>query len=79
MEQSDTVWTSSMTEENRNDLERIQKTPVKIILRDNFQNYDKALLQLDMENLNERRKAVCFSFCKKSCKSPKNIIYVFQE
>jgi hypothetical protein len=42
LEQSATVWYSSLTEENRNDLERIQKTAVKIILGDRYKNYEQA-------------------------------------
>ena len=60
LEQSAVVWHSSLTEDNRNDLERIQKTACKIILGDKFKTYEQALLQLDIENLNERRKPLCF-------------------
>ena len=36
LEQSATVWHSSLTEENRNDLERVQKTALKIILGEKY-------------------------------------------
>ena len=38
LEQSATVWHSSLTENNISDLERIQKTAVKIILGDKFKS-----------------------------------------
>jgi len=43
LEQSATVWHSSLTEENRTDLEMIQKSALRIILGDKYQTYAKAL------------------------------------
>ena len=56
MEQSATVWHSSLTEENSDDLERVQKSAVKIILGDGYIDYEKALIRLDMESLKDRRE-----------------------
>ena len=70
LEQSATVWHSSLTEENRNDLERIQKTAVKIILGDRYRNYEQALLEIDLENLDDRRTSLCLTFAKKCCRNP---------
>ena len=39
LEQSCTVWHSGLTQENTNDLERVQKCALKIILKDSFKNY----------------------------------------
>jgi hypothetical protein len=52
-------------------LERIQKTAVKIILGDKFITYEQGLLKLDMDNLSERRRALCLSFAQKCSKNPK--------
>ena len=41
LEQSATVWHSGLTEENSNDLERIQKSAVRIILGDGYVGYKK--------------------------------------
>ena len=71
LEQSAVVWHSSLTEDNRNDLERIQKTACKIILGDQFKHYEQALLQLDLDNLHDRRTLLCLNFARKSCKNPK--------
>ena len=71
LEQSSTVWHSSLTEENVTDLERVQKTAVKIILGDNYLSYEQGLQKLDMENLSERRAALCLSFAQKCAKNPK--------
>ena len=56
LEQSATVWHSSLTEENSADLERVQKSAVKIILGEKYVGYKKSLLKLDMENLSDRSK-----------------------
>ena len=71
LEQSATVWHSSLTEENKQDLERVQKTALKIILGDKFQNYEKALYKLDIECLSDRREKLCLNFAIKSSKHSK--------
>ena len=71
LEQSATVWHSSLTEENKNDLERVQKTALKVILGDRFQTYKNALMILDIETLSERREKLCLNFALKSSKHPK--------
>ena len=71
LEQSAVVWHSSLTENNRNDLERVQKTALKIILGDKYISYEQALQKLELENLHDRRKYLGLSFAKKCCKNPK--------
>ena len=63
LEQSAVVWHSSLTDENKNDLERVQKTAVKIILGDRFQGYKKGLDFLNLLTLEERREYLCLKFC----------------
>ena len=46
LEQSATVWHSSLTEENTNDIERVQKSAVRIILGDAYSGYKKSLANL---------------------------------
>ena len=71
LEHSATVWHSSLTEENSADLERVQKSAVKIILGNQYDEYEKSLLKLDIEKLSERRKQLCLNFAKKCVKNPK--------
>ena len=47
VEQSCTVWHSALTKENSQDLERIQKTSLKIIFKENYKTYEHALKILD--------------------------------
>ena len=72
LEQSAVVWHSSLTEQNRNDLERVQKSALKVILGEKYQSYNKALRELNLETLEERRKLVCLKFAKKCLTNEKN-------
>ena len=56
LEQSAVVWHSSLTEENINDLERVQKSAAKIILGNKYQNYEEALDELGIETLKKEEK-----------------------
>ena len=66
------VWHSSLTLENTEDLERIQKSALKIILQDKFKNYTNALNVINLESLKDRRKDICLSFAKNFSKNEKN-------
>ena len=71
LEQSATVWHSSLTEENRSDLERVQKTALKIILDAKYKSYNQALRTLEIESLETRRQELCLNFAKKATKHPR--------
>ena len=66
-----TVWHSSLTLSNRNDLERIQKSAMKVIFKNDYQSYEKSLKVLKMEKLHERRERLSLSFAKKCLKHEK--------
>ena len=57
LEQSATVWHSSLTEENKSNLERVQKSAIKVILQEKYKGYQNGLALLDIEDLESRRKA----------------------
>ena len=71
LEQSATVWHSSLTEENSEDLERVQKSAVNIILGNKNLDYEKSLAKLNMETLKERREYLCLSFALKCTRNTK--------
>ena len=71
LEQSSTVWHSSLSEENISDLKRVQKSAVKVILDSNYNGYQSGLAQLGLENLYERREHLCKTFAKKCVKNKK--------
>ena len=54
LEYSSTVWHSSLTKNNRDDLERVQKSAVKVILGEYYQGYKAALQKLNLDTLAER-------------------------
>ena len=64
LEQSCQVWHSSLSEQNCEDLERVQKCALKIIEPE--LKYHEALYKLDLECLKERRDKLCLKFAKKS-------------
>ena len=65
LEQSCVVWNFDITEEEKMDLERVQKIACKIILKDNYESYQQALNVLNLETLSVRRQALCLKFAKK--------------
>ena len=71
LEQSATVWHSSLTQENKEDLERVQKSAIRIIMGEEFKGYQKSLDKLDIETLDARRESVCLNFALKTSKNPK--------
>ena len=55
-----------MTQENRNYLERTQKTYLKLILEEDYYNYENALKISQLETLDKRRKKLMLSFAQTS-------------
>ena len=69
LEQSCTVWHSSLTLENTEDLERIQKSAVRVILGDQYTTYEEGLELLLLAKLSDRREKLSLSFAKKCLKN----------
>ena len=69
LEQNAVVWHFSLTKENSEDLERVQKSACKIIFKHKYENYHKSLVKLDIEDLNQRRINLCKVFAQKSQKN----------
>jgi hypothetical protein len=69
LEQSATVWHSSLTRENKEDLERVQKSAIILIMGEEFQGYQKSLDKLDIETLDARRETLCLNFALKTSKN----------
>ena len=63
-----TVFHSSLTVEQSEKIERIQKTCLKVILGDMFIDYASALEMSGLETLFSRRKSRCLNFALKSAK-----------
>ena len=66
------VYHSRLTEEQSNKIERIQKTCLKVILREMYVDYQSALEMTGLDTLKNRRLKRCLDFSLKSIKHPKN-------
>ena len=63
------VWHSSITNQQRIDIESIQKVAFRIILGNKYQDYKSACVRFNTETLNNRRIKLCHKFAKKNMKS----------
>ena len=71
LEQSSVVWSSSLTEQNSLDLERVQKSALKIIMGDQYRSYEHSLKELGIEDLESRREKLCLKFARKCVNNEK--------
>ena len=65
LEQSCVIWHSSITEEDREGLERVQKNACRNILKEKYLNYELSFLSLKLDKLFTRREKLLYSFGKK--------------
>ena len=62
LDQSAVLWHSGLTVKNRNDLERVQKAAVRVILGEKYISYKNALNVTKIESLEVRRQNLCLKF-----------------
>ena len=55
LEKRAVVWLFSLTEQNKQDLEIVQKSACKVIFKNKYESYHTSLELLDLEDLNQRR------------------------
>ena len=67
---------SSLTKENIQDLERVQKAALKVILGRDYSNYEDALKMTKMDSLEERRSLMALKFAK-NCLRNENFSKLF--
>ena len=70
-EQSCTVWTSGLTKGNQEDIERIKKSAVRLILGSKFTTCQKAIEERNIETSKERRKSQFAKFAQHLLKNNK--------
>ena len=68
LEYCSTVWHSSLTETESNDIERVQKAAMRLIMGNRYQGYKEALEHMNLNSLKERREKMALRFIKKSLK-----------
>ena len=83
LEKSAVVWSSSLSQQNKDDLQRTQKAFAKLVLRNKYNEtdenpYENAVLKLNLQTLEERRKELCLNFAKNGIKN-KTLIDLFPE
>ena len=71
LEQSCVVWHNSLTAQNSEDLERVQRSAVRLILGRNFENYEDVLDKIGLQSLHERREEMCLKFAQKCLENEK--------
>ena len=71
IEQSCQVWHYSLTDEDSNSLERVQKVACSIILSQEYTSYSNALRTLNLDTLSQRREKLCLKFAEACVKHPK--------
>ena len=62
LESSAVVWHSSITQEEVIELERVQKVALRIILSNEYENYENALTLTGLDTLEQRRRILCKKF-----------------
>ena len=70
LEQSCVIWHSNLSIEDSETLERVQKSAVKIILNNEYTTYEKALEELMLAKLSDRREKLCLKFAKNCTINP---------
>jgi hypothetical protein len=71
LEQSAVVWHSSLTIQNKKDIERVQRAAVRVIMGNDYTTYKDGLKDLKIETLEKRREFLCLKFAKNCIKSEK--------
>ena len=76
LEQSAVVWQANLTQENRDDLERYQKSFAKLILKRKYITYEQAIEHLNLPKLEFRRKSLFLKFAQ-SCLANEKMRHLF--
>ena len=66
------VWQPALTIQEKNQIERVQKCALYIILGEKYENYEQALDQMECNNLEKRRIKFCENFATKQNKNKNN-------
>jgi hypothetical protein len=71
MELAVAVWTPGLTNAQSDQIERVQKCALYVIMGDSYLSYEQALSKLGAEKLSERRSKLCLNFAKRLEKNGK--------
>ena len=65
------VWAPGLTQQQIHQLERVQKTAIRVILSDEYTSYKQGLNLLKLSTLEDRRQKLCTKFTSKALKNEK--------
>ena len=71
LEQAVVVWTPNLTKSQSNQIERVQRCALHVILGENYHSYEQARNLLNVDKLSIRRSNLCLKFAKKAEKHAK--------
>ena len=66
------AWNGAITQEDRLDIERVQKAALHIIMGDSYVSYRTALQSCNLTSLESRRDKLCVKFARRAVKHPKH-------
>ena len=66
------MFHSGLTKDQSNNIEKVQKKAIIIILGATYTNYGSALNALNLDRLDIRRTKLCYNFAVKCAESPKH-------
>ena len=72
LESNCVAYHSMLTKENSDNIERIQKIVLRIIMNEDYIDYHHACLTLSVQTLSTRRTKLCLSFALKCLESEKH-------
>ena len=72
LEYASPVFFSMLSVQNISDIERVQKIVLKVILSDNYLNYDQACLRMSVSSLEQRRQQLALKFSIACLKNPQH-------
>ena len=69
------LWNGSLTKKESEKIEKIQKSVLKLLLKNHYISYSEACEQFNLEKLYIRRQKLCVQFSNKEYKKPDNGIF----
>ena len=70
------VWSSGLTIEQIDQIERVQKLALSAILGHSYESYERALVKTKLDRLSTRRDKLCTKFIRKNLKSDRPLFQV---
>ena len=63
------LWSGAIIEKEKNGIEKVQKTAMKLISGSSYRDYIGSLKKFNLDTLDPRRKKICLKFAKNCTKN----------